>query len=155
MPKSLNKYKFNWTLSYPMDSEIADCSYGCMYESVQASDSEAEMERRTMIDRQLEREFHKRKNTAVWFVSNCDANFRNEFALALKAHIDVHIYGKCRDQFLLNIKNRNLFHAYSFFRPLLDLISLPFNIVRYVFNLNNYRYVNVFDIFNKYLSRFY
>ena len=29
----INRYKFNWTLTYRIDGELADCSYGCAYKN--------------------------------------------------------------------------------------------------------------------------
>lgn len=133
LPKSLDKYKFNWTISYPIDSEIAECSYGCTYEKNSTQQARLELER------ELEHEFRERRAAAAWFVSNCNAEFRNDFALDLKRHFDIRVYGRCRDQFLLNIKNRAQFWFYSLFRSVVDFVSIPFNLIRYFFNINNYR----------------
>ncbi|RNA26883.1 hypothetical protein BpHYR1_048196 [Brachionus plicatilis] len=38
--KSLDNFEFNWTMSYRIDSEVSDCSYGCIYRKmIQNSDN--------------------------------------------------------------------------------------------------------------------
>lgn len=86
----------------------------------------------------LQNEFQKRKARALWFVSNCGADFRNKFALALKSHIDVRIFGKCREQFVHGMKSQKS----SIYSLIINLIQLPFDIISFIFNLNSDRLVD-------------
>src|SRR5690606_6358855 len=43
----------------------------------------------------VRREFHKRENSAAWFVSNCDPKFRMQFTTQLKTHFPLRVGGSC------------------------------------------------------------
>lgn len=127
-------------MSYPYDSEISDCSYGCSYATELSNTSEHYAEKEASLTNALEQEFSQRKTSALWFVSNCGADFRNDFALSLMQHINVRIYGKCREQFELNFNSRLNYRIYSFAQCVLNFLMLPIDIIRYFlsfFSLSN------------------
>lgn len=84
--KELDKIRFNWTLSYRLDSEVSDCAYGCSYKKSSSENLQAG----------LMQDFLKRKNQALWFVSNCDSKYRINFALDVEKYMSVKIYGQCK-----------------------------------------------------------
>lgn len=81
----MDEFKFNWTMSYRLDAEVSDCSYGCSYTSKEQSD----------IGMIAKYEFKKRENSAVWFVSNCDSKYRIDFASSLKSFYSLKVFGSC------------------------------------------------------------
>ena len=92
---TINAYRFNWTMSYRLDAEIYDCSYGCMYRKTNV-DNTPSPEVRDVFMGNLRVEFKKRASRALWFVSNCNANARLQFASTLAKHYGVRMHGKCR-----------------------------------------------------------
>lgn len=77
-------------MTYRIDSEVSDCSYGCTYSK---TSNEAESNSKFLAQTQLD--FGFRSNSAVWFVSNCDARLRLKFASTLKSIFPVTVHGKC------------------------------------------------------------
>lgn len=132
LPSQLDKYKFNWTLSYMIDSEVSDCSYGCSYSNPQPIVDESQEAYKKFVLR-LHKEFKQRQNAAVWFVSNCKANFRNEFALKLKNLINVRIFGACGEKFTLNIHSNVYYFLYKLCRFWVNILSIPFDTLRSIF----------------------
>jgi hypothetical protein len=87
---TIDSIKFNWTLSYRLDAEISDCSYGCFYNKKTNHPTENEL-----FHKQLLSEFVKRDYAAVWFVSNCNSEFRIDFAVGLSQFLNLKAFGKC------------------------------------------------------------
>ncbi|CAF1017448.1 unnamed protein product [Brachionus calyciflorus] len=85
----LDIFKFNWTMSYRLESEISDCSYGCKYPKI------GEIINPVEFKKEISYQFKSRNNTAVWFVSNCDSNYRLKFASNLKNYYPIEVYGSC------------------------------------------------------------
>lgn len=85
--RNLDEFYFNWTISYRIDSEVSDCAYGCKYGIEKKKEQE--------FISKVRREFLFRKNSAIWFVSNCDPRFRISFAKSLKKHFPVKAFGNC------------------------------------------------------------
>ena len=84
--ENLDEIRFNWTLSYRLDSEVSDCAYGCSYKKSISKN----------LNNELMQNFVRRKNQALWFVSNCDSNYRINFALDVEKYLPVKIYGACK-----------------------------------------------------------
>lgn len=76
-------------MSYRIDSEVSDCSYGCTYTKTSRN------EQHSKFVKSLRVEFEKRANSAVWFVSNCDSKYRMKFASSLKTHFPLKVFGSC------------------------------------------------------------
>jgi hypothetical protein len=78
----------------------------------------------------------KRKNEMLWFVSNCGADFRLNFAAKLSKHIPVNIYGKCKKSFYTKIENI----SFNFIQKGVNLLYEFFAIIfRFIFrNTNTY-----------------
>jgi hypothetical protein len=89
---NLDRYKFNWTMSYRYDAEVTDCSYGCKYK--QTSENRK-------IDALILLYFNMRKNKALWFVSNCNSEYRISIGLMLQKYFPVEIFGLCEYKFKL------------------------------------------------------
>lgn len=130
MHTMFDSYKFNWTMSYRLDAEISECSYGCSYKL--QIDDEAKKKEEELLVQTLELEYYKRKISALWFVSNCGASFRNQFALSLRQYISVRIYGNCREQFMLDFENRTTYRLYLFIQIVIDFFMIPIDIIRYL-----------------------
>jgi hypothetical protein len=60
---NLDKFKFNWTMSYRHDSEVFDCSYGCFYTNTQ---NDKNYKREYL--QKLKKEHAKRKHVALSFI---------------------------------------------------------------------------------------
>jgi len=90
---ALNRFKFNWTMSYRLDSEINDCTYGCTYLKLVSKTCKKDMIRR------LREDFNIRENRALWFVDDCESTRRNKFTHELSYFYPTKIYGKCQSQF--------------------------------------------------------
>ncbi len=104
-----NNYKFNWTMSYRLDAEVSDCSYGCSYTLTNNHAANFKL-----FADEYELIFYQRKHKAVWAVSNCHASARMNFALQLKQHMPVTVIGACSNFFLhpdswMPLAIRNLF----------------------------------------------
>lgn len=85
----LDPIKFNWTISFRLDSEISDCAYGCIYKRAKKLD-------RNQFEETMWNEFGQRSDHALWFVSNCDSKKRIDFALAVHSQFPVRIFGACK-----------------------------------------------------------
>ena len=83
----LDLIKFNWTMSFRLDSEVSDCSYGCFYEKTNKNSNDM---RSVFLE-----EFYRRKNEALWFVSNCRSRFRTNMALQISQQLPINIFGQC------------------------------------------------------------
>jgi hypothetical protein len=87
----LDDIKFNWTMSYRLDAEVSDCSYGCYYKTERHTD-EAQKD----FYRAFEKDFNERKSEALWFVSNCLSKYRIDFANGLSEFIKLNVFGSCK-----------------------------------------------------------
>ncbi|RNA06946.1 alpha-(1-3)-fucosyltransferase 4 [Brachionus plicatilis] len=85
--KDLDEFGFNWTMSYRTDSEISDCSYGCIYRKINKDEEN--------FYQKVKKYFDFKRNSAVWFVSNCESKFRISFAKSLREYFPVEIFGAC------------------------------------------------------------
>ncbi len=101
---NLDQYKFNWTMSYRYDAEISDCSYGCKYKQNNI--------KRKKIDSLILLNFNVRKNKALWFVSNCNSEYRINFALKLQNYFPIEIFGQCKYKFTLKKKFPSFSNTY-------------------------------------------
>ena len=90
--KKLDNIKFNWTISFRLNDEVSDCSYGCYFKKIQNDKLES-----NHLDRLIEKEFNSRKAQALWFVSNCYSKFRIDFANKLSKFIDLNVFGSCEN----------------------------------------------------------
>ena len=87
----MDAVKFNWTMSYRFDAEVADCAYGCAYQRKPAA-----RERKAFLV-QLAVEFKRRSSRALWFVSNCHSAYRIDFtSRIMDAGFPVQVIGTCQ-----------------------------------------------------------
>lgn len=86
---NIDPIKFNWTISYRLDSEVSDCAYGCIFKRARPL-------QKNEFQSQLFRDFLQRKNHAIWFVSNCNSKKRLKFALDVQRKFPVRIFGACK-----------------------------------------------------------
>jgi glycoprotein 3-alpha-L-fucosyltransferase len=83
---------FNWTLSYKTDSEVYEGSYGFV------RPNQNNITKHDLLNYKKEiyfKQFKKRKNAILWFVSNCQSKYRIQIALDISKYYPVYIYGKC------------------------------------------------------------
>ncbi|CAF4529359.1 unnamed protein product, partial [Didymodactylos carnosus] len=92
--KLFNKYYFNWTISYKLESEVSVASYG-LYSIVKEKSDE--------IDQWIYNQFRQRQTSALWFVSNCDANERLKLYHQLKRLFPIEGYGRCVDYYPIHL----------------------------------------------------
>jgi hypothetical protein len=94
-------------MTYRSDGEVSDCSYGCTY-SLNEATSYA-----LSITNKFKNEFDNRKNSTLWFVSNCGANLRQKLSLSLGKLYPIKIFGKCKSSLTyLRKANTSLLHYY-------------------------------------------
>ena len=86
--KTIDIFKFNWTMSYKRPSEASYCAYGCYRKLKKIT------KHNTFVER-IRMKFLKRKSNSLWFVSNCGSKYRNRFVSELSQHASVSIYGTC------------------------------------------------------------
>jgi hypothetical protein len=111
----LNKYKFNWTLSFRQDSEISIGTYGLLVRDdhnknfysnnksdlILSSDFLYILTNRNILITDFTLENHiltnyrYRSKHALWFVSNCDPKHRLEYYEKLKYYFPVNAFGSC------------------------------------------------------------
>jgi hypothetical protein len=82
-------------MSYRIDAEVNDCSYGCTYTRNDYASQDDFLAKKKLFIEGIKREFSRRTNSATWFVSNCDSRFRMNFASILKTHFPLKIIGSC------------------------------------------------------------
>ena len=82
-------------MSYRLDAEVSDCSYGCIYLRNDFKSQEDYQTKKVQFYSYIQDEFTRRRNSAAWFVSNCDSKFRMNFASALKTYFPLKVIGSC------------------------------------------------------------
>ena len=94
----LKSYRFNWTISYKLNSEISLATYGLF---VKRNPPLSEDEYENWIDQ----EFSHRNKGALWFVSNCHAKQRLKLFHQLKqtSKLLIEGYGRCVDYYPLHL----------------------------------------------------
>jgi hypothetical protein len=70
----MDQYKFNWTISYKIESEASIGAYGFIGNMVNKMTD-------TSFDKLVTKNFEERKDQSIWFVSNCQSTKRNKFAV--------------------------------------------------------------------------
>lgn len=98
---TLDNFLFNWTLSYNSMAEISFCTYGCLTKSDSVFNE-------SLFQNFVKDEFKRRKNKALWFVSNCNAKARLDFVEKLALYQRIEIHGKCVDTIINTYKNKSL-----------------------------------------------
>lgn len=91
------KNDFNWTITFRLNGEISYCSYGCYI----PLDRERVHDKKTFeIDTNINirKDYEKRKNEAIWFVSNCESSFRLNYADKLSEYFPINFFGKCNNK---------------------------------------------------------
>lgn len=81
----MDQYKFNWTISYKIESEASVGAYGFIGRRTK----EVYYYNYSMFDKKLRNNFENREGQAIWFVSNCQSFFRNMFVVKLATHSKV------------------------------------------------------------------
>lgn len=97
----INKYKFNWTITYRTSAEASIGAYGLTIVKEKVWSIEE-------FNKWIDNEFIKRKNRAVWFVSNCGPKKRLKKFRSLRDYYPIIAFGKCissNETFSLNIEN--------------------------------------------------
>ena len=79
---------FNWTMTFSHHSEASYCAYGCYKKNPKPP-------LESTFRQKIRKEFDERKNEAVWAVSNCGIEHRNNFVLDLGNHFPISIRGNC------------------------------------------------------------
>ena len=105
----LDKFKFNWTISFSTKSEVSRCTYGCFKQHNEDNDNN--------ILKEIKNEFSKRSNSALWFVSNCKSSYRLKYALKLSKFFNIQMSGLCSSYF-----NEDSFSISSFFKTALNYL---------------------------------
>ena len=90
---TIDAFQFNWTMSYRIDAEVSDCSYGCTYTKQKEQDDDEETFKSWIAN-----EFKNRNTSALWFVSNCAPKLRLQFASSLSSYFRLKVYGSCASQ---------------------------------------------------------
>ena len=97
-----NSYEFNWTISYKLTSEISIGSYGLFTKR-----------RRPLSNNEynqwIYREFTRRVNGALWFVSNCKSQPRLDYYYTLRREDNFIVdgYGRCVDYYPVHLCTAN------------------------------------------------
>lgn len=92
-----NQYKFNWTVSYKLTSEVSIGTYGLFKKKTEPLTDEE-------FNRWIDHEFYQRDFGVLWFVSNCDSKQRLNYFYQLKEAATIHVegYGRCVDHYLMH-----------------------------------------------------
>jgi alpha-1,3-fucosyltransferase len=87
-------YRFNWTMSYKLNSEVSLATYGIFSKREQPWSID-------QYQRWINEQYQNRTFGALWFVSNCDAKQRLEYFRQLQRQSRLHIegYGRCVDNY--------------------------------------------------------
>jgi glycoprotein 3-alpha-L-fucosyltransferase len=90
-------YRFNWTISYKLDSEVSIGAYGLFSNRIDPLSDEDH-------ERWIDKEFSRRDRGALWFVSNCHSKHRLQIYADLKhsSHVNIEGYGRCVDYYPLH-----------------------------------------------------
>ena len=84
----MDQYKFNWTISYKIESEASIGAYGFVGNRVDKMTD-------TSFDKLVTKYFEERKDQSIWFVSNCQSLKRNKFAVDMAQHHKVSCLRLC------------------------------------------------------------
>lgn len=115
----VDKFRFNWTMSYRYDAEISDCSYGCKY---QKKDEQKNPDFKSFIHT----EFINRKNRILWFVSNCKSKYRIKLATEISSFYPTQIMGICKH--MINFKNKFSIRPNTWLSQITDSLFSAFNL---------------------------
>ncbi|CAF1057626.1 unnamed protein product [Adineta ricciae] len=99
----LNKYKFNWTISYRTSAEASIGAYGLTIVKDKPWSSE-------QFNSWIDEQFTKKHNQAVWFVSNCSPKKRLAKFRSLRQHYPIVAFGRCirqNESFSFNTHNKS------------------------------------------------
>lgn len=95
--KRLDQFKFNWTISFKQESEASYCTYGCY------AHNKIKLKYLNFL-KLIRKEFIKREKTSVWFVSNCNSEYRLNYAVQLARTFNLTIYGSCKSSIESKLK---------------------------------------------------
>ena len=106
--KDLNKYRFNWTLSFRQDSEVSIGSYGILIQRERYKEStnnnsdllqilsDAKIEVSDLaLEQRILTNYRFRHKQALWFVSNCKPKNRWTYYQKLKRRYPIEAFGAC------------------------------------------------------------
>jgi hypothetical protein len=102
--KNLDMFYFNWTISYKYESEASYCSYGCHIKK---------NKEKNYFLKKIQKEFKTRKNSSIWFVSNCNARYRISFSVSLGNKFPVKIFGNCLNKITSMFKVNSKFISFN------------------------------------------
>lgn len=111
----LNRYQFNWTISFRQDSEVSIGTYGLLIpvhskhllHSANKSDSLLTPDflhmlsnrnipiTNYLLENQILTNYRYRSKHALWFVSNCGPQNRLRYYKQLRDHFPIHAFGSC------------------------------------------------------------
>jgi hypothetical protein len=107
----LNKYKFNWTISFRQDSEISIGTYGLLirddtkknFYSNNKSDlifssiltNHNILINDFILENHILNNYRYRLKHALWFVSNCQPKYRLKYYRQLKYYFPINAFGLC------------------------------------------------------------
>jgi hypothetical protein len=94
-PIEYDQYKFNWTISYRQDSEVSDCSHGCMngYKEYTHITEENVIKSHK---KSIEAEFNRREDQLVFLV-NEECHLLSPLNIAIDIDYNVYFKGKCKN----------------------------------------------------------
>jgi hypothetical protein len=107
--EQLNRYRFNWTLSFRQDAEVSLGTYGLLIEKVlttkepvaqQAAWIPVHMQeglsvRDMAVEQRILMNYRYRRRHALWFVSNCGPKQRFEYYQQLQQFYPIRTFGQC------------------------------------------------------------
>jgi hypothetical protein len=106
--EDLNKYQFNWTLSFRQDSEVSIGSYGILIQrnrQLRSSHNNSDLLRLLndahipindmYLENRIFLNYRYRHKHALWFVSNCQPKRRLKYYEELKSHYPIEAFGLC------------------------------------------------------------
>jgi hypothetical protein len=106
--EELNKYQFNWTLSFRQDSEVSIGSYGILIQrnrQLRSSENNTDLIRLLTdanipitdiyLENRIFLNYRYRHKHALWFVSNCQPKRRLKYYEELKSHYPIEAFGSC------------------------------------------------------------
>ncbi|UJR13706.1 hypothetical protein I4U23_000717 [Adineta vaga] len=85
-----NRLFFNWTISYRSNSEISVGAYGITFRRNEPLSQ-------VTFNQWIYDNYHRRRNQAIWFVSNCRPKERLRYYEELREHYLISAFGKCID----------------------------------------------------------
>ena len=122
--KNFNKLSnlFNWTLSFKTNAEIYEGSYGYFLNRFNQTHLITSNDYYNIKKQIYLNDFKFRKNSILWFVSNCKSKYRLYIALEISKYYPLYIYGNCN--VLDDLINSKSLPNYKLEYPYLNYVPL-------------------------------